>query len=179
MEGKLLSEITIKKVTSDKLVTLQELSIQTFRETFAFDNTEEELQQFFDDNYTLEQLKEEISDPKSDVRFVLVDGREVGFMKVNWGTAQTEHELENAFEIQRIYILNECQGLGLGKKLFELALDMAKEGGFDWAWLGVWENNIKAQVFYQKYGFEKFSEHSFKVGDKVDTDWLMRKALKG
>ena len=173
-----MSEITIKKVTLDKLATLQELSIQTFRETFAFDNTEEELQQFFDDSYTLEQFKKEIINPESDVRFVLVDGREVGFMKVNWGAAQTEHELENAFEIQRIYILNECQGLGLGKKLFELALDMAKEGRFDWAWLGVWEGNVKAQGFYRKYGFEKFSEHSFKVGDKVDTDWLMRKALK-
>ena len=57
-------------------------------------------------------------------------------------------------------------------------LDMAKEGGFDWAWLGVWEHNVKAQGFYRKYGFEKFSEHSFKVGDKVDTDWLLRKALK-
>lgn len=94
------------------------------------------------------------------------------------GVTQTEHDLENAFEIQRIYILNECQGLGLGKKLFELALDMAKEGGFDWAWLGVWEHNVQAQGFYRKYGFEKFSEHSFKVGDKVDTDWLLRKALK-
>ena len=119
-----------------------------------------------------------MTDKESDVRFFKVDGREVGFMKVNWGAAQTEHELENAFEIQRIYILSECQGFGLGKKLFELALDMAKAGEFDWAWLGVWEGNIKAQGFYHKYGFEKFSEHLFKVGDKVDTDWLMRKALK-
>ena len=160
-----MAEIKVEKVTLDKLEALQKLSIDTFRETFGFDNTEEELQQFFDENYTLAQL-------------VKVDGREVGFMKVNWGAAQTEHELENAFEIQRIYILSECQGFGLGKKLFELALDMAKAGEFDWAWLGVWEGNIKAQGFYHKYGFEKFSEHLFKVGDKVDTDWLMRKALK-
>ena len=53
------------------------------------------------------------------------------------GVPQTEHDLENAFEIQRIYILNECQRLGLSKKLFGLALDVAKEGSFDWAWLGV------------------------------------------
>ncbi|SDQ08876.1 GNAT family N-acetyltransferase [Streptococcus equinus] len=173
-----MAEIRVEKVTLDKLDVLQKLSIDTFRETFGFDNTEEELQQFFDDNYTLEQLEKDVTDAESDVRFVLVDGHEVGFMKVNWGAAQTEHELENAFEIQRIYILSECQGLGLGKKLFELALDMAKKGGFDWAWLGVWEDNVKAQGFYRKYGFEKFSEHSFEVGDKVDTDWLMRKALK-
>lgn len=173
-----MAEIRVEKVTLDKLDVLQKLSIDTFRETFGYDNTEEELQQFFDDNYTLEQLEKDVTDAESDVRFVLVDGREVGFMKVNWGAAQTEHELENTFEIQRIYILSECQSLGLGKKLFELALDMAKKGGFDWAWLGVWEDNVKAQGFYRKYGFEKFSEHSFEVGDKVDTDWLMRKALK-
>ena len=167
-----MAEIKVEKVTLDKLEALQKLSIDTFRETFGFDNTEEELQQFF------AQLEKDVTDKESDVRFVKVDGREVGFMKVNWGAAQTEHELENAFEIQRIYILSECQGFGLGKKLFELALDMAKAGEFDWAWLGVWEGNIKAQGFYHKYGFEKFSEHLFKVGDKVDTDWLMRKALK-
>lgn len=173
-----MAEIKVEKVTLDKLEALQELSIDTFRETFGFDNTEEELQQFFDENYTLAQLEKDVTDKESDVRFVKVDGREVGFMKVNWGAAQAEHELENAFEIQRIYILSECQGFGSGKKLFELALDMAKAGEFDWAWLGVWEGNIKAQGFYHKYGFEKFSEHLFKVGDKVDTDWLMRKALK-
>ena len=173
-----MAEIKVEKVTLDKLEALQKLSIDTFRETFGFDNTEEELQQFFDENYTLAQLEKDVTDKESDVRFVKVDGREVGFMKVNWGAAQTEHELENAFEIQRIYILSECQGFGLGKKLFELALDMAEAGEFDWAWLGVWEGNIKAQGFYHKYGFEKFSEHLFKVGDKVDTDWLMRKALK-
>ena len=138
-----MAEIKVEKVTLDKLDVLQKLSIDTFRETFGFDNTEEELQQFFDENYTLAQLKKDVTDKESDVRFVKVDGREVGFMKVNWGAAQTEHELENAFEIQRI-----------------------------------WEGNVKAQGFYRKYGFEKFSEHSFKVGDKVDTDWLMRKALK-
>ena len=160
-----MAEIKVEKVTLDKLEALQKLSIDTFRETFGFDNTEEELQQFFDENYTLAQLEKDVTDKESDVRFVKVD-------------AQTEHELENAFEIQRIYILSECQGFGLGKKLFELALDMAKAGEFDWAWLGVWEGNIKAQGFYHKYGFEKFSEHLFKVGDKVDTDWLMRKALK-
>lgn len=70
-----MSEIKVEKVTLDKLSILQELSIQAFRETFAFDNTEEELQQFFDDSYTLEQLEKEVTDPDSDARFVLIDGR--------------------------------------------------------------------------------------------------------
>ncbi|VUX00132.1 Uncharacterised protein [Streptococcus pasteurianus] len=34
-----MSEIEVEKVTLDKLSIFQELNIQTFRETFAFDNT--------------------------------------------------------------------------------------------------------------------------------------------
>ena len=57
------------------------------------------------------------------------------------------------------------QGMGLGKRLFEFALQEARDLGCDWAWLGVWERNFKAQIFYDKYGFEKFAEHDFPVGD--------------
>ena len=37
---------------------------------------------------------------------------------------------------------------------------------------------LKAQIFYDKYGFEKFAEHDFPVGDgKVDRDWLLKLKL--
>ena len=57
-------------------------------------------------------------------------------------------------------------------------LELATKNSFSWAWLGVWEHNTKAQAFYNRYGFEKFSQHHFMVGQKVDTDWLLRKKLR-
>lgn len=56
-----------------------------------------------------------------------------GFLKVNWGNAQTERELKNAFEIQRLYVLQTYQGFGLGKQLFELLLELAEK----WFFLGL------------------------------------------
>jgi ribosomal protein S18 acetylase RimI-like enzyme len=44
-------------------------------------------------------------------------------------------------------------------------------------WLGVWENNDRAVRFYSRWGFEKFSEHIFMLGDEPQTDWLMRRVL--
>ena len=79
--------------------------------------------------------------------FILVDGEKAGFLKTNVGSAQTEQHLDNAFEIQRIYISQAFQGMGLGKKLFEFALQEARDLGCDWVWLGVWERNFKAQIF--------------------------------
>ncbi|MCK1217916.1 GNAT family N-acetyltransferase [Streptococcus uberis] len=171
-------ELSIDLVKDEEVTTLRDLAIQTFTETFGGHNTDEQLQEFFEQDYTLEVLGKELKSTENEVYFLRKDGEVVGYLKVNWGEDQTEQELEDSFEIQRIYILNAYQGHGLGKFLFEFALERAYASGKSWAWLGVWENNLKAQALYRKYGFEKFSEHSFAVGDLVDTDWLMKKALK-
>ena len=168
----------IRKVEIADVEVLAKLAKQTFRETFAHDNTEEQLQEYFEEAYNLRVLSTELEDPDSESYFIMHEEEIAGFIKVNWGNAQTERELENAFEIQRLYVLQTYQGFGLGKQLFEFALEHAEKNGFSWAWLGVWEHNTKAQVFYYRYGFEKFSQHRFMVGQKVDTDWLLKKKLR-
>ena len=168
----------IRKVEIADVEVLAKLAKQTFRETFAHDNTEEQLQEYFEEAYNLIVLSTELEDPDSESYFIMHEEEIAGFLKVNWGNAQTERELENAFEIQRLYVLQTYQGFGLGKQLFEFALEHAENNGFSWAWLGVWEHNTKAQAFYNRYGFEKFSQHRFMVGQKVDTDWLLKKKLR-
>ena len=168
----------IRKVEIADVEVLAKLAKQTFRETFAHDNTEEQLQEYFEEAYNLRVLLTELEDPDSETYFIMHEEEIAGFLKVNWGNAQTERELENAFEIQRLYVLQTYQGFGLGKQLFEFALEHAEKKCFSWAWLGVWEHNTKAQAFYNRYGFEKFSQHRFMVGQKVDTDWLLKKKLR-
>ena len=168
----------IRKVEIADVEVLAKIAKQTFRETFAHDNTEEQLQEYFEEAYNLRVLLTELEDLDSETYFIMHEEEIAGFLKVNWGNAQTERELENAFEIQRLYVLQTYQGFGLGKQLFEFALEHAEKNGFSWAWLGVWEHNTKAQAFYNRYGFEKFSQHRFMVGQKVDTDWLLKKKLR-
>lgn len=167
----------IVKILEKDVATLRELAVETFIETFGQENKEEDLQAYFATDLSLETLSKELANPESQHYFLLLNDLPIGFLKVNQGSAQTEQELANAFEVQRIYIKKEYQGNGLGKQLFEFALDLAERSGCDWVWLGVWEHNLKAQAFYAKYGFEKFSQHQFLVGDKVDTDWLLRKRI--
>ena len=166
--------VVIRKVLPEEVAELKVISEDTFRETFAHDNTEAQLQGYFDTALSEEVLLHE----ESRYFFILVDGEKAGFLKTNVGSAQTEQHLDNAFQIQRIYISQAFPGMGLGKQLFEFALQEARDLGCDWAWLGVWERNFKAQIFYDKYGFEKFAEHNFLVGDgKVDRDWLFKLKL--
>ena len=172
------SVVTIIRAQEIDIPALSNLCADTFRETFSHDNTEEELQAFFDEVYNHDVLKRELDHDESETYLAYVDDVLAGYLKVNWGGAQTERKLENAFEVQRIYVLKAYQGYGVGRALFDKAMRIAESGDFAWAWLGVWEKNYKAQHFYKHYGFEKFGEHKFIVTpEKVDIDWLLKKSL--
>ena len=167
------------KVRADQLALLRELEITTYRETFGPYIAEADLEHYFAHELSLATIEKELSDPESETYFVLKDQEIAGFLKINWGKAQTEPvDLERPFEVQRIYVLQKYHGLGLGKEMFEFALEEAQKRGFIWVWLGVWEKNFKAQNFYFKYGFERFSEHKYVTGDTVDIDWLLAKKLE-
>ena len=166
------------RVKKEEASLLRELEVVTYQETFGPFIKEADMAHYFDNELSLATIEKELADPESETYFVVKDGEIAGFLKFNWGQAQTEQELFDAFEVQRIYVLKAYHGQGLGKILFEFALEEAKKRGFDWVWLGVWEKNFRAQEFYSKYGFEKFGRHDYITGDRVDAGWLLRKKLK-
>lgn len=169
--------IDVLPIGADDVKTLRDLSMRTFSETFRDEYTDEEFDTYFNTSLAEATLQAELTDSESQHFFAVVDGQPVGFLKVNVGRAQTEQELPHGFEVQRIYVLADYQGLGLGELLFEKALQLATQTDCDYVWLGVWEHNYKAQKFYAKFGFEKFGEHTFVVGDSNDTDWLLRRSV--
>ena len=106
--------VVIRKVLPEEVAELKVISEDTFRETFAHDNTEAQLQGYFDTALSEEVLLDEITQGESRYFFILVDGEKADFLKTNVGSAQTEQHLDNAFQIQRIYISQAFQGMGLG-----------------------------------------------------------------
>lgn len=166
-------------VTQDPmdLDRLQQICKQTFQETFGADNSQAELDQFYRDNYSIDQLKAELDSDESQTYFYNLRGRLAGYLKVNWGSAQTESDYPNALEIQRIYLLKRYQKLHIGGRLMKKALSIAKDHHKEAVWLGVWENNINAQGFYDHYGFKRVGQHEFVVGDDHQTDYIMLKKL--
>lgn len=167
----------IKKCSLDDILDLQKIYRQTFFETFSEQNSEENMRIFLDKAYSEEKLKSEIEDKESETFLAVENQKTLGVLKINTGNAETESGLENSLEIQRIYILKESKGLGIGTAFMNLAEKKARELGVSFIWLGVWEKNFPAQKFYTDKGFRKFSEHDFVLGDDVQTDFLMKKEL--
>lgn len=172
------SSIEIKKVSLNEIKQLQQLSRQTFAETFSADNSEENMEAYLDNELSIEKLETELSGKNSEFYFAMLDTRVIGYLKINFGDAQTEIQDENALEIERIYVLQEFQGKNAGQLLYRKALDISRDRKLDYIWLGVWEKNIRAIRFYEKNGFTEFDKHIFKLGKDEQTDIMMKLQLK-
>ena len=57
----------------------------------------------------------------------------------------------------------------------QIAENFASEKKLSTIWLGVWEHNEPAKKFYKSKGYEKFSHHTFVIGDDMQTDFLLKK----
>ncbi|EOH92897.1 hypothetical protein UAW_02938 [Enterococcus haemoperoxidus ATCC BAA-382] len=169
--------IEIKKITLNDLVALKALSIKTFTDTFAKDNTPEDLKEYLDQAYTEEKLANELQNQDSEFYFIYSEDQLAGYLKINVNEAQTETIEEDALEIERIYIDSNFKRLGLGKMLYHKAIERAKELNKTSIWLGVWEKNFSAMKFYHKMGFTQVGQHSFYMGEDEQIDLIMKMEL--
>ncbi|MEH7491167.1 GNAT family N-acetyltransferase [Neobacillus niacini] len=169
--------INIKPCTIEDLSILQEISYETFTETFKEQNSPENMNAYLERAFNLKQLEKELSTIPSQFFFVYINNEVAGYLKVNTQDAQSENMGEDSLEIERIYIRAKFQKLGLGKYLINKAIEIAVEQGINKIWLGVWEKNENAIAFYKKIGFVLAGSHSFHMGDEEQIDFIMIKSL--
>ncbi len=173
-----MEHIEIKKASLHDLEVLRNIGKETFRETFSAENTEEDMQNYLNESFSIEKLETELNNTNSEFYFATFNNNVIGYLKLNYGAAQTEVKDENALEIERIYVLKEFHGKQVGQLLYNKALQIAKHTNINYLWLGVWEKNQRAISFYGKNGFVAFDKHIFKLGNDEQIDIMMKLELK-
>jgi diamine N-acetyltransferase len=178
--------LAIQKATFADLTILQQLATQTFRETYAAQNTPAQMDTYIYDHFSDEQLRAELKNPAS-AFYILFEQNEpkneskndakndaIAYLKINFAAAQTELNDPKSLEIERIYVLKTHHGQNIGKILYEYAFAIAQQHRLEYIWLGVWEHNPRAIRFYEKMGFQIFGTHIFDFNGDPQTDFLMR-----
>lgn len=168
-------KVQLRLATKADVPELRHLAIQTSVDTFGQFNSEANMKAFLDEAYSVENMTRELDEVNSRNYLAFMGNHLTGFMRLR-KTAEVEHLLgPNTIELQRLYIDTSLKGQGIGGVLMQEAMEYAARIKVDWIWLGVWERNIAAQEFYKKWGFERFSEHVFQMGDDPQTDWLLKR----
>jgi ribosomal protein S18 acetylase RimI-like enzyme len=169
--------VLIREATIVDLPKLRNLAISVFTITFEKANNPDDFKAFMDEAYSEAQMRKELAEPGA-VYLIAEDGDQfAGYARVRENNEVDQYLGPNHLELQRLYADIPWQGKGVAKALMDACEKIARDRGKDWIWLGVWEHNPKAQHYYTKHGYERFSEHSFMLGNDKQTDWLMKKKI--
>ncbi|HEY0432657.1 MAG TPA: GNAT family N-acetyltransferase [Chitinophagaceae bacterium] len=172
-----MTTLTIRQATAADAELIADISRETFYETFAADNTPENMEFFLREQLTREMLIDEVTQPWH-VFLLVFDGTEVaGYLKMRDSAVPADLLGRKCIEIARIYSVKSKIGKGVGKVLMQAAHEIAKEKGKEVLWLGVWKENQRAIGFYTRWNFEIFGEQDFLLGKDLQKDWLMKKEL--
>ena len=173
-----MENIITRRITLEDLEKLQEIGRQTFEETFSESNSAENMRNYLEEGFSKEKLTAELKNKDSEFYFATLKDEVIGYLKVNFGESQTELKDSKALEIERIYVSKEFHGKSVGQILYDKAIEIAKQKGSEYVWLGVWEENPRAISFYKKNGFVEFDKHIFRLGDDEQTDIMMKMKLE-
>ncbi len=173
-------EINMRRITLADVPALSFIAKKTFYDTFTGTCTPADMDDFLNKFYNESSLAIEVEDSAMEYFFAEMEGEIVGYILFSDGSEDfDEIKGSTALELKRLYVLEEFHGKGIAQQMMQFFLDHAISQGYDNAFLGVWEYNLRAQKFYGKYGFVKTAHtHDFPIGNTPQTDVYMWKNLE-
>lgn len=169
--------LVIKVATIADAPIISTISKQTFYQAFSAQNTKGNMDLFLANNFNVAATIQEISNAAITFYLAYKNIQLCGYAKVVEEDNAIEFANTKTLRISRIYVLDTFIGQGIGKDLMQQCVEKAKSLNKNVIWLGVWEQNLSAISFYQKWGFKKFGTEVFVLGNDLQTDWLMQKVI--
>lgn len=169
--------LVIREATVADARLIADISHQTFYDTFAVHNSKEDMDKFLNQQFTKGKLIMEVG-AKGNI-FLLAYNEDLvaGYVKLRDERIPLSMGNVTALEVARLYAMTHQIGTGVGSLLMKSSIDIAQQLNKEWLWLGVWEKNQRAIDFYTKWGFKKFDETDFLLGDDLQRDWLMKRKV--
>ena len=165
--------VIIRRGNPEDAAMLAELGARTFSDTFAADNTPEDMAAYLASSFSPSQQAAELADHRCSYQIAEVNGVATGYALLRSGNPPNGVTGEKPIELVRLYISRESLGSGVGAALMQACINEVRERGYQTLWLGVWEHNQRARAFYRKWGFQEVGNHIFQLGSDSQNDFLM------
>lgn len=146
--------IEIDQIGTESAVQLAELQTRTFAEAYADVHSSADIKKYCASHYSSEAAANDLSSEKTVCCVGLLNAEPSGYYMVKHQACPISLDSQSS-ELKQIYVLSSAYGVGLGRALYEHALAMIRSEGNRSVWLCVSDKNHRAQVFYEKLGFEK------------------------
>ncbi|UCF06576.1 MAG: GNAT family N-acetyltransferase [bacterium] len=168
--------VSIREATDSDSGLIAAFGARTFEDSFGFFNKQEDMEEYLSSHFSEESIRSQLADGLSTFLLAFEDDQVVGYSMLYAGNHPDSIIGSNPVELVRIYVDRHRIGKGYGSKLMEVCLQKAKISGHDKIWLGVWEKNVKAITFYEKWGFKRIGMKEFVIGSDVQHDFIMERS---
>lgn len=169
--------IEVKDAVPTEALPLAYVGYTTFYESWYHLNTPEDMKLYTDVEFNLERMEGDLLNAANTFLLAGMNGKIAGYAKLRRDRIPKELEGTGVIEIERIYVLKEFQHKKIGYSLMNRCIEIALAEKLHWIWLGVNQFNEKSIAFYKRFGFEVFGIKTFKLGNKEDHDFMMKKEL--
>jgi ribosomal protein S18 acetylase RimI-like enzyme len=157
--------ITIKKATPKDVKTLSIVSRKAFYVPHKDVIPKDIMEAYIRNSFNEATLLEEITNKEFQYYLLYKNDVLAGFSKIIINAKNIHINEENVTKMERLYLLEEFYGMGLGQQLFDYNLKLAKQENQKGIWLYVWIKNYRALDFYKKAGFKKIADYYFPISE--------------
>jgi ribosomal protein S18 acetylase RimI-like enzyme len=161
---------------------LAAVAAQTFPLACPPGSTPEDIDAFITTQLSADRFAEYLRDPDRVVLAAYLGNRIIGYCILIRGIpadadVQLAVQVRPSVELSKMYVLPEHHGTGASASLMSAALDQASAMSARSIWLGVNQENARAQRFYAKHGFTPTGVKAFQLGDAVEHDYVMVRSI--
>jgi ribosomal protein S18 acetylase RimI-like enzyme len=175
------SSIALRRASAADAARLAAFAATAFVDTFGPQNRAEDMAAYVAEAFGEAAQRAELTDPQCTVFLAERDGEIVGYAMLRDGPAPACVHDPSTIEIARLYAGQRWIGAGIGALLMQRCLVEAAARSRRTIWLGVWERNVRAIGFYQRWHFTIVGSQPFQLGSDRQNDRVMarRVALEG
>jgi diamine N-acetyltransferase len=175
------ADISIRAATHADALCIGVLGTQVFLDTYAPDGITPSLAREVQHQMSTAAIAATLAMPAT--RTLVAEhaahaAHMVGFMQLTLGAKQKLVEVDDAVEMNRLYVLERFTRRGIGRMLLESAEALAASSGAHALWLTAWEGNHRARAFYASQGYEDVGAATYSFEDEHYENRVLAKMLR-
>ncbi len=178
MPGSLIGNIVIRRASLDDIPVIRSLADVAFRDTYREILSPEQLEYMLEWMYSEQSLNRQISQDGHVYFIAENDGNPCAYASVQPLGLQDDGSF--LFELQKIYVLPDFKGKGLGTMLYSHLTGFVRDAANGWPCrIELHVNRYNSAVgFYRRLGMEILREGDFPIGHGYYmNDYIMGTAL--
>ena len=173
-----MTDLTLRPAAMADVPALTRLAVASFVDAFGHLYSAADLAAFLSEAKSEAATAALVADPHGAMQVATRGGEPIAFCKIGYKGGWPNHARgTKPMELKQLYAAASATGSGVGTALMDWALAALAAAGADEVQLSVWSGNHGAQRFYQRYGFEKIADVTFKVGEQIDEEFLLARLL--